>query len=68
MSDAKSPREEHIERRAYELYLERGGEGGHDLADWLAAEKEFTEVPKQANSGALTVRAAAVDTVAQAAP
>ena len=34
---------EQIERRAYELYLERGKEDGHERADWLAAEKELNE-------------------------
>ena len=37
-----STREENIRRRAYELYLDRGGEPGHDLADWLQAERELT--------------------------
>jgi hypothetical protein len=30
-----------IERRAYELYLERGGEDGHDVDDWVRAEREL---------------------------
>jgi len=30
-----------VERRAYELYLERGGEDGHDVDDWIAAEREL---------------------------
>jgi Protein of unknown function (DUF2934) len=30
-----------IARRAYELFLERGGEHGHDWEDWLAAEREL---------------------------
>ncbi len=35
--------EEHsrIARRAYELYLERGGSHGQDWEDWLAAEREI---------------------------
>jgi hypothetical protein len=33
-------RRERIERRAYELYLERGDSRGSDLEDWLAAERE----------------------------
>ena len=37
-----STREEKIRRRAYEIYQERGGEPGHDLADWLQAERELT--------------------------
>lgn len=31
-----------VERRAYELYLERGGEDGRDLEDWVRAEDEIT--------------------------
>lgn len=30
-----------IERRAYELFEWRGREDGHELCDWLRAEKEF---------------------------
>ncbi len=33
------PREE-IAARAYERYRSRGGENGHDLDDWLEAERE----------------------------
>ncbi len=40
MSDI--PSNEQIEARAYELYLERGREDGHDVEDWLAAEVELT--------------------------
>ncbi len=36
-----SEREQEIRRRAYELYLERGEEPGHDLEDWLQAEREL---------------------------
>ena len=35
---------EQIERRAYQIYLEHGFHPGNDLADWLAAEKELTEL------------------------
>jgi hypothetical protein len=38
----RSTREENIRRRAYEIYLERGGEPGHDLEHWLQAERELT--------------------------
>ena len=37
------PMHEQIERRAYQIYLERGFHPGNDLEDWLAAEKELTE-------------------------
>jgi Protein of unknown function (DUF2934) len=29
--------------RAYDLYLARGCEHGHDLDDWLQAERELSE-------------------------
>jgi hypothetical protein len=32
-----------IARRAYGLYEERGREHGHDLDDWLRAERELRE-------------------------
>ena len=35
-------REEKIRLRACEIYLERGGEPGHDLEHWLQAERELT--------------------------
>ena len=30
-----------IAQRAYELYLQRGGEPGRDLEDWFAAERDL---------------------------
>jgi hypothetical protein len=30
-----------IARRAYDLYLDRGCEDGHDVEDWLQAEREL---------------------------
>jgi len=33
--------ESDIARRAYELYEERGGGHGHDVDDWLQAEREL---------------------------
>jgi hypothetical protein len=35
------PTQEAIARRAYELFLERGGQPGHHTEDWLAAEREL---------------------------
>jgi Protein of unknown function (DUF2934) len=35
--------EEQINRRAYELYEQRGKEHGHADEDWLRAEKEIIE-------------------------
>ncbi len=31
--------QEALARLAYELYLRRGGEHGHDVEDWLSAER-----------------------------
>jgi hypothetical protein len=52
MSDAtkKVPSQAEIEFLAYQIFLERGGEPGNDLADWLAAEEQLktrseTEAP-----------------------
>ena len=38
-----STREQEIRRRAYEIYLERGAQSGHELEDWLQAEGEFAK-------------------------
>lgn len=32
-----------IALRAYELYLQRGGMNGHEVGDWLQAEREITQ-------------------------
>jgi len=34
---------EEIEKRAYEIYLNRRGEEGDALQDWLIAEEEVTQ-------------------------
>ncbi|HYX92558.1 MAG TPA: DUF2934 domain-containing protein [Myxococcaceae bacterium] len=36
------PTHEEIARRAYEIFVARGGEHGHDVDDWLQAERELT--------------------------
>ena len=38
----RSTREQEIRVRAYEIYLKRGGQPGHELEDWLQAERELT--------------------------
>jgi hypothetical protein len=38
---ASTPTTEEIALRAYEIFLARGGEPGHDLDDWLQAELEL---------------------------
>jgi hypothetical protein len=41
----KTPSEADVARRAYELYLSRGCEDGHDREDWLRAEAELRGEP-----------------------
>lgn len=50
-----SPGEKHssqdeVARRAYELYVARGGEPGHELEDWLQAEREINQHGQIAHS------------------
>jgi hypothetical protein len=44
------PTHEQIERRAYQIYLEHGFHPGNDFADWLAAEKELTELSESGDA------------------
>jgi hypothetical protein len=37
-----STREQEIRNRAYEIYLQRGGQPGYELQDWLQAEHELS--------------------------
>jgi hypothetical protein len=37
------PTSEEIELRAYQIYIERGGADGHDVDDWVEAERELFE-------------------------
>lgn len=42
--------EEAIRNRAYELYVDRGMEDGHDLADWFQAEQELAARKSQSTA------------------
>ena len=42
-AQAPTPDGRDIARRAYELYLARGCDAGHDVEDWLQAEQELQE-------------------------
>jgi hypothetical protein len=42
MTEYSQPTVEQITHRAYALYLERGGEDGKDVQDWVRAENELT--------------------------
>ena len=35
------PLEERIRQRAHQIYLQRGGQDGSDMEDWLQAEEEI---------------------------
>ncbi len=37
----KSPEQEDIALRAYQIYLKRGGAPGNELDDWTRAEREL---------------------------
>jgi hypothetical protein len=45
MISRREPSSDEVARLAYELYLQRGGEHGKDVEDWLKAEKELSGEP-----------------------
>ena len=45
MFGRREPSGEEIARRAHVLYLQRGGEHGKDVEDWVRAEKELSDEP-----------------------
>ena len=44
------PLEEGIQRRAYELYVQRGNQSGSELDDWLQAEEEVFGLGRTAST------------------
>jgi hypothetical protein len=44
-----------IEKRAYELFLARGGQHGYAIEDWVKAEKEILEKQASAHIAAAAV-------------
>jgi len=40
---------EMIARRAYEIFVERGGQDGRDMDDWLRAERELAVTTARTN-------------------
>ena len=42
------PLEDTIRRRAFEIYEQHGKQDGHELDDWLEAEREVLEVAAKA--------------------
>jgi hypothetical protein len=53
-SENRDPLPDHdaIARRAHELFVERGGEHGHDEEDWLRAEAELRTQPNAGHADA----------------
>ena len=45
MFGRREPSEEEIARLAHDLYLQRGGDHGKDVEDWVRAEKELSDEP-----------------------
>jgi hypothetical protein len=41
ISANRAPNHDEVRRRAYEIYLERGGLPGQELEDWFQAEREI---------------------------
>jgi hypothetical protein len=50
----RDPITEAIAQRAYELFLARGAQHGHDIDDWLQAERELGDAAKSRPSSAKT--------------
>jgi hypothetical protein len=46
------PTHEEIEFRGYQMYLERGGEHGRDVEDWLQAQLELLKKYKKSRASA----------------
>jgi hypothetical protein len=54
------PTHDDVARRAYDLYCSRGATDGHDIADWLEAERQLAtddSRPARARSAVTTPRA-----------
>jgi len=47
-SSSRGPSQDEIKRRAYQIFLERGGIDGHAEEDWLQAEYELRQEKEQA--------------------
>ena len=54
-SPHRQPLEEHIRYRAYEIYLEKGARHGHDVDDWLQAERELSVINRSGGSSSRLV-------------
>jgi hypothetical protein len=50
-----APSREKIASRAHELYRQRGGEQGNDVADWARAETELKRLENEVTMQAITI-------------
>ena len=57
MTTCTEPSIQEITRRAYGLYLERGGQHGSDVDDWVKAEKELSDASAGAKPQTETAQA-----------
>jgi len=52
--ESKTPSDEQIRERAYELYCQRGAQHGNDVEDWVEAERQlYTEATASYKSPAV---------------
>jgi hypothetical protein len=45
-----TPSHEEIASRAYELYISRGRTDGHDVGDWLEAERQIRDAAESSRA------------------
>jgi len=50
-SMGSEPSEEDVRMRAYQRYLDRGGDHGADFDDWLKAERDLQQKPERSGNG-----------------
>lgn len=58
-----APTQEEVAVRAYQLFLDRGGAPGHELDDWLEAERQLLQeraAPPTANHHDSAIETAAL--------
>jgi hypothetical protein len=61
--------QDRIAKRAYELFMARGGQHGYHIADWFQAEKEITvETAKPKKTAAASPKKAAAPATPKSAP
>ena len=54
--EMKMARSEDIAQRAFQLFLDRGREAGHELDDWLQAEREVKAASPPVESASSRIR------------